>query len=73
MAELSTRDSFIVRIYRYDPEDSRRVTGLVEALDGSGANEPFTDTGQLGDIVNMFVRRRRKAREGKKETDDRDK
>ena len=48
MAKLSTRDSFIVRVYRYDPEDSRSVTGRIEALDGSGASEPFTDAEKLG-------------------------
>jgi len=36
MAQLSTADSFIVRIYRIDTEEQKRLTGLVEAMDGSG-------------------------------------
>jgi hypothetical protein len=37
MTELSTAGSFIVRIYRFDTEDRKKLTGLVEAMEESGA------------------------------------
>jgi hypothetical protein len=56
MTERSTAKSFIVRIYRYDTEDQRNLTGLVEALDGSGERTPFTDIDELGAILNRGSR-----------------
>lgn len=55
MTEHTTRESFIVRIYRCDSEDARKVTGLVEATDGSGATAPFTNTDELCAILNGFI------------------
>ena len=55
MAELSTRDNFIVRVYRFDTEDSAKVSGLIEAIDGSGANAPFKDTTELGAVLSGFL------------------
>ena len=66
MAKRSTRDSFILRVYRYDPEDKRRVTGLVEVTDGSGVTAPFMDTGELGAILNRLLGSRKKSRRGTK-------
>lgn len=66
MAKLSTRDSFIVRVYRYDPEDKRQVTGLVEATDGSGVATPFMDTDELGAILNRLVDARKKSQRERK-------
>ena len=63
MAELSTRDSFIVRVYRFDTEDSAKVSGLIEAIDGSGANSSFKNMNELGAILNKFVNRRKKSKE----------
>ena len=55
MTERTTRESFIVRIYRYDPEDTRTVTGLVEATDGTGATAPFASTDELCAILKRFI------------------
>ncbi|MBI5591016.1 MAG: hypothetical protein HY881_11095 [Deltaproteobacteria bacterium] len=53
MTELLTADSFIVRIYRMDTEDPKKLTGLVEALDGSGKRVPFTDIDELAAALNQ--------------------
>ena len=55
MTEHTIRESFIVRVYRCDPENTRKVTGLVEATDGSGATAPFTSTDELCTILNGFI------------------
>lgn len=46
-----TLDSFIVRIYRIDPEDLQKITGLVETTDGSGMRKSFADLTELGAIL----------------------
>lgn len=51
MTVLSTAKSFIVRLYRIDTEDDRKITGLVEALDGSGQRVPFTDSDELAAVL----------------------
>ncbi|MBI5594025.1 MAG: hypothetical protein HY881_26555 [Deltaproteobacteria bacterium] len=53
MTELLTADSFIVRIYRMDTEDPKKLTRLVEALDGSGKRVPFTDIDELAAALNQ--------------------
>jgi hypothetical protein len=58
MTKLSTADSFIVRIYRIDTEDPRKLTGLVEALDGSGERTPFTDIDELAAVLNRGMGKR---------------
>jgi hypothetical protein len=63
MTEHSTSDSFIVCIYRYDTTDPRKLTGLVESMDGAGERTPFTDIDELTAILNRCVgipRKRRK-------------
>ena len=60
MTELSTADSFIVRIYRIDTKDQRKLTGLVEAMDGSGERTPFADVEELAAVLNDLVNRHRK-------------
>lgn len=67
MTELSTADSFIVRIYRIDTEDRKMLTGLVEAMDGSGERTPFTDIEELAAVLNGFVSGSRKERRIKRE------
>jgi len=57
MTELTTAESFIVRIYRIDADDQDKLTGLVEALDGSGARMPFTDSDELVAVINRSVGR----------------
>ena len=52
MGEYSTSDSFIIRIYRIDTDDRWKITGLVEAMDGSGIREPFADLDDLGVVLN---------------------
>lgn len=51
MTELSTAHSYIVRIYRTDTDDPTKLTGLVEALDGSGERMPFTDCDELAALL----------------------
>jgi hypothetical protein len=51
MEEHLTARSFIVRVYRVDTEDTRKITGLVEALDGSGWQAPFRDAGELAGLL----------------------
>ena len=60
MTERTTSDSFIVRIYRFDTEDQRKLTGLVETMDGAGERLPFTDMDELAAILNRCVDRPRK-------------
>lgn len=52
MQKSLTAQSFIVRVYRGDTEDKRKITGLVEALDGSGRNELFHDADELAALLN---------------------
>jgi hypothetical protein len=59
MTEQSTSNSFIVRIYRFDTEDPRRLTGLVEAMDGSGRRESFANMDELSAILNRAVNKPR--------------
>jgi hypothetical protein len=58
MTEVTTANSFIVRIYRIDTEDQRKLTGLDEALDGSGERTPFTDIDELAAVLNRGVGKR---------------
>ena len=58
MAQLSTADSFIVRIYRIDTEEQKRLTGLVEAMDGSGERTPFTGSDELAAVLNRKTLKR---------------
>jgi hypothetical protein len=64
MTERTVSDSFIVRIYRFDTEDGRRITGLVEATDGTGERAPFTDIDELAAILNRFVTPRKRRKKG---------
>jgi hypothetical protein len=42
MIEVTPARCFLVRVYRLDPEVPDKITGQVEAMDGSGARTPFT-------------------------------
>jgi hypothetical protein len=65
MTERPALDSFIVRIYRVDTEDSRKIAGLLEAMDGSGKREAFTDIDELCALLNRSVNALRKGRRRK--------
>ena len=54
-------------MYRFDTEDKSKVTGQIEAIDGSGANAPFKDMAELGAILSSFVSRQKKLKEKKAE------
>ena len=54
-AERPASESFIVRIYRVDTGDGRKIAGLVEALDGSGEKESFVRIDELGAILKRRV------------------
>jgi hypothetical protein len=58
MTKLSTANSFIVRIYRIDTEDQRKLTGLVEAMDGSGERTPFTNSDELAAVLSRGTEKR---------------
>jgi hypothetical protein len=66
MTELSTAESFIVRIYRIDTEDQKKLAGLVEAMDGSGERTPFTDIEGLAAVLNALAAGHRKGRRKKR-------
>jgi hypothetical protein len=67
MTELSTAESFIVRIYRIDTEDRKKLTGLVEAMDGSGERTPFNDIEELAAVLSCLANGQRKERRKKRE------
>lgn len=52
MEKSLTAQSFIVRVYRVDTEDRRKIAGQVEALDGSGQKKPFRDADELAGLLN---------------------
>ena len=58
MPEHSVSDSFIVRIYRFDPEDQRKLAGQVEAMDGTGERVPFTNVDALAAALRRGVAER---------------
>ena len=62
MAEQTIMDSFVVRVYRYDTDDSRRLAGMIEATDGSGFAASFKDTDELVAVLWTLVNRHRKDR-----------
>jgi len=75
MEQNVTARSFIVRLYRVDTEDRRKITGLVEALDGSGRQEPFRDAEELAGLLNNWSaasrkRVRKAGRSGRKNSSD---
>jgi hypothetical protein len=51
MIERSAVQSFVVRVYRFVPDERRLVAGVIEAVDGSGTSRPFADTTQLGEVL----------------------
>ncbi len=59
MTELCTSESFIVRVYRIDPHDPQRLTGLIEALDGSGTQTPFTDIEGMVTVLRRRIGKKR--------------
>lgn len=60
MTKLSTTDSYLVRIYRIDSDDPHRLTGQVEALDGSDKRTPFTDCAELATLLSQGAGKRRR-------------
>jgi hypothetical protein len=62
LTRASTLKRFIVRIYRTNTKDDRRITGLVEAMDGSGEREAFAGIDELGAILNRRAGKQRKRR-----------
>jgi len=45
--EQTIPKSYIVRVYRVDPEVPDKIAGQVEAVDGAGARTSFTGIGEL--------------------------
>jgi len=55
MSEISILQSFVVRVYRHDPDQPGKVTGVIEALDGSGDKRSFTDTSEMNAILGAIL------------------
>jgi hypothetical protein len=53
MPQRPALESFIVRIYKVDAKDRRKIQGLVEAMDGSGRHESFAGIDELGFVLNL--------------------
>lgn len=51
MTTTSVLDTYIIRVYRVDPEDCRRITGLIETIDGNGIRTPFDGLDELNEII----------------------
>ena len=60
MTELTTAHSFMVRIYRIDPQDPSRLTGQIELLDGSAKRMPFSGINELEAVLNHSAKKRRR-------------
>lgn len=68
MEKSLTAQSFVVRVYRVDTEDRRKITGMVETLDGSGRKEPFRNADELMGLLNSGANDSRKGvRKAKRE------
>ena len=55
MSKHSTAESFIVRVYRVDTENSCQINGLVQTMDSTEPGESFADIDELGDILNSHL------------------
>jgi hypothetical protein len=62
MKEQSTVKSYVVRVYRIDTEDPRKITGLVEAMDGRGEQAPFNHGDELAALLSGWSAGSRKKR-----------
>lgn len=49
--------SFLVRVYRIDPQAPDKIAGQVEAIDGSGERASFTDIGELARTLKNSVKK----------------
>lgn len=48
MTQFSTSESFLIRVYRVDTEDYRKINGLVEAMDGGFSGDNTRHAGYRG-------------------------
>gem|GEM_PF-5741195 len=48
-------NSFIIRVYRADPCDYRKVVGLVETMDGSGVRATFDGIEDLAETISNLT------------------
>jgi hypothetical protein len=55
MGERLVSGSFIVRIYRADTEDNKKINGLVEPLDNSVARYAFANIDEMAVISNSLT------------------
>jgi hypothetical protein len=69
MTELTTAQSFMVRIYRIDPQDPSRLTGQIELLDGSGVRIPFSGCNELTAVLSRTTVKRTKRKQPINEQD----
>ena len=59
MTELTTANSYIVRIYRVDTVAPKKLLGLLETMDGSGERIPFANMDELAALLNRGVKKRK--------------
>lgn len=67
MSKRLTSESFIIRVYRVDTENSHLINGLVQTMEGAGPGESFADIDELGEILNNLLNQSSKI--NKKTTD----
>jgi hypothetical protein len=48
---LNCRDTYIVRVYRYTPNNPRAIIGVVETI-GNQGRQAFTNLDELWEILN---------------------
>ena len=48
---INCRDTYIVRVYRYTPDNPRAIIGVVETI-GNQGRESFTNLDELWEILN---------------------
>lgn len=65
MTELSVTESYIVRIYRYDTEDSGKVVGMIGLLDGRGTGKFFSDMDELVEALKSLLKGHKRAKKNK--------
>ena len=63
--DSSTRDSYIVRIYRRDPNDLRKITGIVENV-SLGREDAFKSVDELTVVLTRPIQGRQLYRHRKK-------
>lgn len=62
---INCRDTYIVRVYRYTPDNPRAIIGVVETI-GNQGRQAFTNLDELWEILNEKKGKTTKKREREK-------